>query len=102
MAEDLAAAVSGALRNCVAGEMVVVFCSQQVDVPVWRQLLDSAGAGDSLVLPFDGPTLTDILASAPGRSAAQLLADRHSLLATLAEASPLSRLVGAFDPAERA
>jgi hypothetical protein len=102
MTEDLATAVSGVLRKYVDGEKVVVFCSQQVDVSEWRQLLSASGATDSLVLPFDGAPLAGMISSAPSRSAGQLLAARHALLATLAEASPLTRLVGTFDPAEHA
>ncbi|WP_433724575.1 hypothetical protein ACQP2Y_03640 [Actinoplanes sp. CA-051413] len=102
MIEDLTTTVSGVLRKCVAGKKAVVFCSQQVDVPEWRQLLSASGAADSLVLPFDGAPLAGMITSMPSRSAAQLLAARHALLATLAKASPLTRLVSTFDPAEQA
>ncbi|MGC3859049.1 hypothetical protein ACPSM1_02535 [Micromonospora chersina] len=100
--EDLLEALGSAIGPKVAGERAVVFCSHSVDAPHWRSLLAAAGTADVLVLAFDGSLLAS-LPSPPGtRSAAQLLADRHALLATLATDSPLSALVDRFDPDKRA
>lgn len=100
--ESLLEALATAIQPKVTGERAVVFCSHSADEPHWRNLLAAAGAADVLVLAFDGNLLAS-LPSPPGtRSAAQLLADRHALLATLATESPLSALVDRFDPDRRA
>ena len=102
MSETLTTAIADVLRRRVDGEMVVVFCSQQADVPHWQRLLRAANARASLVLAFDGPSLTGLLPSGARRSAAQLVTDRHRLLASIVEDSPLARLVDDFDPAQQA
>ncbi|MEV4716667.1 hypothetical protein AB0J94_05655 [Micromonospora noduli] len=99
--EDLLDAVATAIRPKVAGEKAVVFCSHGADAVHWRHLLAAAKTADVLVLAFDDGLAA--FPSTPGiRTAAQLLAERHALLATLATASPLSALVDRFDPHKRA
>lgn len=99
--EEFLGTIARATRPQFAGEKTVVFCSHGVDAPYWRDLLAAAGADDVLVLAFDD-TLASLLDASSHRTAAQLLADRHALLATLATDSPLSTLVDQFDPARRA
>lgn len=95
--EDLLEAIGRAMRPKLAGEKTVVFCSHGADAPHWRHLLAAAQTDDVLVLAFDD-SLAALLSPSGNRTAAQLLADRHALLATLATDSPLSTLVDQFDP----
>ncbi|MFG1657656.1 hypothetical protein ACGFIY_14105 [Micromonospora chersina] len=99
--DDLLKALATAIRPKVAGERAVVFCSHSADKLHWRHLLAAAGTADVLVLAFDGNLLAALPRPPGPRSAAQLLADRHALLATLATDSPLSALVNRFDPDRR-
>ncbi|WP_409074180.1 hypothetical protein [Micromonospora chalcea] len=90
-----------ALSRIVAGQRIIVFCSQRADEPEWQRLCQAAGA-EALVLAFDAPAVAELLPPPKTRSATQLISDRHALLATLGSDSPLTRLVEEFDPAEQA
>jgi hypothetical protein len=94
--------VAAVLRRRLAGENVIVFCSQHEEVPAWQRLLETAGVNSVLVLAFDGPQLSPLLAHPSHREAGELVAARHRLLGTLSGKSPLAQMVDGFDPARRA
>ncbi|GIE91907.1 hypothetical protein [Actinoplanes regularis] len=94
--------VVAVLRRRLGSENVIVFCSQHEEVPAWEQLLKTAGVSSALVLAFDGPQLSPLLAHPSHREAGELVAARHALLGTLARRSPLAEMADDFDPARRA